>query len=79
MKKLSRLFFGPSDWIANSTDARQRRAVNFWLLILWIVPGVFIWFALKNEIWFLGFMSIYAIWTGHLGALAAETPVEDEG
>lgn len=77
-QKANKIFHGPSDWLALQTSARTRRALNFWFLILWLVPGIGIWFFLKNEIWFLSFMSIYAIWVGHLSAVAAETPVEHE-
>lgn len=45
---------------------------------MWIVPGFFIWFVLKNALWFVGFMSIYAIWSTHFGAFSAETPVENQ-
>ena len=77
-KLLSRIFFGPPDYFVLKTDARIRRAINFWLLIVWIVPGVFIWLELRNALWFVGFMSIYALWSTHFGAFSAETPVEQE-
>lgn len=70
--------FGPPDWLAHQLTARDRRAINFWLLVGWIVPGLPVWLALRNVLWFVGFMSIWAIWVGHLGAVAAETPVEAE-
>jgi hypothetical protein len=73
-----RFLYGPPDWISESLSARDRRTINFWLLILWIFPGALIWWLLKNELWFIGFMSIYAIWVSHLTAVAAETPVEEE-
>lgn len=60
------------------TNRRQRTALNFWLLIVWIFPGTLIWLIFKDALWFVGMMSIYAIWVGHLGALSAETPVEHE-
>ena len=31
---------------------------------------------LRNALWFVGFMSLYAIWVTHLAGWAAETPVE---
>lgn len=74
----SRAFYGPPDWIAVHTTARDRRAINFWLLVLWLGPGLAVWVILRSALWFIGFMSIYAIWTGHLGAASAETPVEPE-
>lgn len=78
MNFLNKAFYFPSDWYIEKTSQRQRAAINTWLLILWIIPGLLIWFLLKDALWFIGFMSIYAIWTGHLGAASAETPVEPE-
>ena len=74
----NKIFYKPADWISSRLTARQRRAINAWLLIFWLIPGFIIWLILRDALWFIGFMSIYAIWTGHLGALAAETPVEQE-
>lgn len=78
MESLSKIFYWPSDWYVAHTTQRQRAAINTWLLLVWIFPGLLVWFVLKSAIWFIGFMSIYAIWTGHLGAASAETPVEPE-
>lgn len=75
---MSVLFYGPADWLAYSLDTRTRRAINFWLLVVWLGPGTAIWFLLHNAIWFVGFMSLYAIWTSHLTLVSAETPVEQE-
>jgi hypothetical protein len=74
----ARIFYGPSDWFIHHTNARQRAAINFWLLFIWIIPGVFIWYVLRDALWFVGFMSIYAIWVSHFGGFSAETPVENE-
>jgi hypothetical protein len=76
--QLRRIWYGPPEWIARSTSAKQRRAINFWVLVLWLIPGTVIWFAFRNALWFVGFMSVWAIWVGHLSAVAAETPVEHE-
>lgn len=79
MKKFfSKIFFGPSDHFVHITDARLRRAINFWLFILWMTIGSVIWFILKDAIWFVGFMSLYALWATHFGGFSAETPVESE-
>lgn len=75
---IKKFFYGPPDRFVLHTDARLRRAINFWLFVAWIVPGVVIWFLLKDALWFVGFMSIYAIWSTHFGAFSAETPVENE-
>jgi len=74
----TRIFYAPSDWFVDRTTRRQRAAINTWLMIVWIVPGIFIWLLLRDALWFVGFMSIYAIWTGHFSAISAETPVEHE-
>ena len=73
-----RIWFGPPEWIARGTTAKQRRAINFWILVFWLGPGAALWLVLRNELWFVGFMSVWAIWVGHLSAVAAETPVEEE-
>ena len=78
MANLRRIWYGPPEWIARRTTAKQRRAINFWVLVVWIIPGALIWFAMRNALWFVGFMSVWAIWVGHLSAVAAETPVEAE-
>ena len=33
---------------------------------------------LRDALWFVGFMSLYAIWVTHIAGWAAETPVEPE-
>ena len=75
---LQRIWFTPPEWIANRTTPRQRRALNFWILILWLGPGLLLWLWLRNALWFVGFMSVWAIWVGHLSSVAAETPVEED-
>ena len=34
---------------------------------------------LRDALWFVGFMSLYAIWVTYIAGWAAETPVEAEG
>jgi hypothetical protein len=65
-------------WLARRTTAQQRRSVHFWLTVFWLVPGTIIWLALRDLLWFVGFMSLYAIWVTHLAGWSAETPVEPE-
>jgi hypothetical protein len=79
MSALRRIWYGPPEWIAQSTSAKQRRAINFWLFVVWLIPGFIIWLTLRDALWFVGFMSVWAIWVGHLSTVAAETPVEEEG
>ena len=45
---------------------------------MWLTIGIVAWIALRNALWFVGFMSLYAIWITHLAGWAAETPVEAE-
>jgi len=70
--------YGPPNWIVKKTSVAQRRAINFWLLFLWILPGTLIWWGVRSTLWFVGFMSLYAIWVSHWTNFSAETPVEDE-
>lgn len=65
-------------WFTESTTAEQRRHIHFWLTLFWLVPGTVVWIWLRNELWFVGFMSLYAIWVTHLAGWSAETPVEEE-
>ena len=71
-------FYGLPDRFVVHTDARLRRTINFWFLIAWMTGGLVLWLFLLNALWFVGFMSLYALWATHFGAFSAETPVEDE-
>lgn len=66
------------EWIVDRTSARQRRILHYWLTLLWFTVGLVLWIVLRNDLWFVGFMSLYAIWVTHLAGWAAETPVESE-
>ncbi|HEU4971697.1 MAG TPA: hypothetical protein VFT35_07260 [Gaiellaceae bacterium] len=66
------------EWIVHRTNARQRRVMHYWLTILWFTVGLALWIVLRQDLWFVGFMSLYAIWITHLAGWAAETPVESE-
>jgi hypothetical protein len=66
------------EWIIHRTNARQRRVMHYWLTILWFTVGLALWIVLRQDLWFVGFMSLYAIWITHLAGWAAETPVESE-
>jgi hypothetical protein len=66
------------EWVIKHTNARQRRIIHYWFTILWFTVGLALWIVLRNELWFVGFMSLYAIWITHLAGWAAETPVEPE-
>ena len=66
------------EWVIDHTNARQRRVLHYWLTIIWTTLGLAVWLVLRNDLWFVGFMSLYAIWITHLAGWAAETPVEPE-
>jgi hypothetical protein len=66
------------EWVVKHTNAKQRRIIHYWFTILWFTVGLALWIILRNDLWFVGFMSLYAIWITHLAGWAAETPVEPE-
>jgi uncharacterized membrane protein len=66
------------EWIIKRTSAKQRRVMHYWLTIIWFTVGLVLWIVLRHDLWFVGFMSLYAIWITHLAGWAAETPVESE-
>jgi uncharacterized membrane protein len=70
--------FLTGEWVIDHTSARQRRIAHYWLTILWFTGGLAVWIVLRHALWFVGFMSLYAIWITHLAGWAAETPVERE-
>jgi hypothetical protein len=66
------------EWFIERTSARRRRVLHYWATILWLTIGLVAWVTLRNALWFVGFMSLYAIWVTHIAGWAAETPVEAE-
>ena len=66
------------EWLIDRTDARQRRIIHYWLTIFWLTIGAALWLLLRDALWFVGFMSLYAIWISHIAGWAAETPVESQ-
>jgi hypothetical protein len=66
------------EWVIERSSAKRRRLFHYWLTIVWITVGLVLWIVLRDELWFVGFMSLYAIWITHLAGWAAETPVETE-
>ena len=61
------------------TTAKERRVIHYWFTLAWFTAGTILWVVLKDALWFVGFMSLYAIWWTHIGSLSGETPVEVEG
>ena len=70
--------FFTGEWVVDKTSAQQRRVIHYWATVLWLTVGLVAWILLRNALWFVGFMSLYAIWITHLAGWAAETPVESE-
>lgn len=66
------------EWVIDRTNAQIRRTIHYWLVIFWVSIGSVVWIVLRDALWFVGFMSLYAIWISHLTGWAAETPVESE-
>ena len=66
------------EWVIERTNAKQRRILHYWFTIFWFTIGLATWIILRHALWFVGFMSLYAIWVSHLASWAAETPVEPE-
>ena len=66
------------EWFIEKTSAHRRRVIHYWATILWLTVGLVVWIILRDALWFVGFMSLYAIWVTHLAGWAAETPVEAE-
>jgi len=66
------------EWVVTRTSAKQRRQIHYWLTMMWLTIGLVAWIILRDALWFVGFMSLYAIWISHLTGWAAETPVEPE-
>jgi hypothetical protein len=66
------------EWVIDKTNAKQRRVIHYWLTIIWFTAGFAMWILLRHALWFVGFMSLYAIWITHIAGWAAETPVEPE-
>ena len=66
------------EWLVEHTTAQRRRMLHYWFTILWLTVGLVVWLMLSNALWFVGFMSLYAIWVSHIAGWAAETPVQHE-
>jgi hypothetical protein len=67
---ISRIVFGPPDWLVSKFDSRDRRAFGFWTLILAAI-GAFFW---GREVLYVTVLSILAL----VPNFSSETPVETE-
>jgi hypothetical protein len=66
------------EWLVEQTTASRRRIAHYWATVVWVTIGLVVWIILRDALWFVGFMSLYAIWVSHIAGWAAETPVEPE-
>jgi len=67
---VSRLFYGPPDWLVQKFDTRDRRAFGFWTIIFAIVGAIFF----GRAVLYVTILSIVALIPNY----ASETPVETE-
>lgn len=67
---MSRLFYGPPDWLVDKFTSRDRRAFGFWTIIAATVGAVFF----GREVLYVTILSIVALIPNY----ASETPVETE-
>lgn len=66
------------EWLVARSTAKQRRVLHYWLTLFWLTIGFVLWLVLRDALWFVGFMSLYAIWISHFAGWSSETPVETE-
>lgn len=74
---MKKIFYGPGDWLGTRFDARQRRAIAAWTLILIIltIPARYPFRNYVSLVWAISeFALVLAMW----GVVSAETPVEPE-
>ena len=67
------------EWFIEKTSAHRRRVIHYWVTILWLTVGLVVWIILRDALWFVGFMSLYAIWVTHLGRLGGRDPRRGRG
>lgn len=71
------VFYAPGDWMGSRFDARQRRAIAAWTLILIIltIPARYPFRNYVSLVWLISEVAlVLAMW----GVVSAETPVEEE-
>lgn len=74
---MSRILYGPGDWLGSRLTARQRRAVAMWVFLVY-VGTLPLRLQFKNAVWMVWILSELAIMISLLTIVAAETPVEPE-
>lgn len=74
---IERLFYGPSDWLAERTSARERRAWGFWLGVVFVLATALTWTSVEKTlaVRVLQLVTLLLLcWT----IVTTETPVETE-
>lgn len=67
---MSRLVYGPPDWLVQRFDSRDRRAFGFWTIIASIIGAIFF----GRAVLYVTVLSVLAL----IPNFASETPVEEE-
>ena len=67
---LSKIFYGPPDWLVTKFSSRQRRAFGFWNVVFAASLAPF----LGNKVWYVTILSVIAL----IPNFSTETPVEEE-
>ena len=70
-------FYGPTDWLADRTDARYRRALGFWMAIVFVAATVMTWTRVEHQLatHIVQVLTLtLLLWT----IMTTETPVEEE-
>lgn len=67
---ISKLYYGPADWLVAHTTARGRRAFGFWTLAIAVILTPFF----GRAVLFVTLLSLVAL----IPNITSETPVEPE-
>ena len=70
-------FYAPTDWLAERTDARDRRALGFWMAIVFVAATIMTWTSIEHTLaaHILQVLTLtLLLWT----IMTTETPVEEE-
>ena len=67
---MSRIWYGPPDWLVSKFSSRDRRAFGFWTIVFATIGAVFF----GRAVLYVTILSIVALIPNY----ASETPVETE-
>jgi len=74
---VKRIFFGPSDWLASRTSARERRAWGFWLGVVFVLATILTWTSVEKTV-ALRVLQALTLLLLCWSIVTTETPVEEE-